>query len=215
LALRRIFSLASEKNRAKKILDASLYITVASLFYFPAIGFLLFLFFAILKLVGFQVKMLLIPIVGVLLVFVLTATYFLLTTDSFIWMFSWFQPVSLDFSSYNSLNILLPVTIVVSIAIWTGLHTLYKLPSFAKKERPRATLLLILMIVSLVVTVGSSFKSGAEVLFMLPALSILAANYIAYKKADALQPDAKTTFWFKELLLWFALLLPLLGFVIV
>ena len=213
LALRRIFSLASEKNRSKKILDASLYIVLASLFYFPAIGLLLFLFFAILKYVGFQVKMLLIPIVGVLLMFVLIATSYLIVTDSGSWVFSWFQPTSLDFSSYNNLYILLPVTIIISITIWTGLHKLYKLPSLAKKERPKGTLLLILMIISLVVAVASPIKSGAELLFMLPALSILAANYIAYTKPEALRPDAKTTFWFKELLLWCALLIPLLGFV--
>lgn len=213
LALRRIFSLASENNRSKKILDAAIYITFASLFYFPAIGFMAFLFLAILRYIGLQFKMMLIPIVGICVVFVLSTTYYLLLENSFSWLYSWVQPISIDFSSYNSLKVLAPITILISITIWTGFHTLYKLPSLAKKERPKTTLLLSLMIISIVVALASPLKNGAEVLFMMPALSILAANYIAYKKADMLTPDMKTTYWFKELLLWSAVLLPVLGFV--
>jgi len=213
-AQRRIFSLASEKNRSKKILDAALYITLASLFYFPSIGFLLFLFFVILKYSAFHIKMLLVVLVGVLLAAVLTATYSLLVNDSVDWVFSWFQPVSFDFSSYNNLNVLLPVTIITSITIWTGLHKLYKLPSLPKKERSKATLALMLMLISVAVTAASPSKTGAEALFMLPALAVLSANYIAYRKQEAHPSDAKTTFWFKELLLWSALLLSFLAFFI-
>ena len=62
LALRRILSFNSKKNIQKKILDASLWIGIATLFYFWSILFLLVLYAALIQLASKNFKLFLIPI---------------------------------------------------------------------------------------------------------------------------------------------------------
>ena len=77
LALRRILSFNSKKNIQKKILDASLWIGIATLFYFWSLLFFLVLYAALIQLATKNYKLFLIPIIGALIVFVFTTVYFL------------------------------------------------------------------------------------------------------------------------------------------
>ena len=204
LALRRIMSLASEKNIEKKILDASLWIAFSSLFYFWSILFFIVLYIAILQKRETSYKQLLIPIIGFVTVFTLAVCYNLFDTGSFAWMEKWRVATGFDFSAYNQINILLPITIMGVLLIWSGIVRFSNLASLKKKDRPNVIITLLALTVSFTVALASPEKTGAEVVFILGPLAIITANYIEIKK----------DFWFKELLLWLVVLLPISVFIL-
>ncbi|MCZ4317708.1 DUF6427 family protein [Aequorivita viscosa] len=208
LALRRIMSLRSDKNSMKKILDTSLWITVAALFYFWSLLFFIPLWIAIIQKPNSNYKQMLVPFVGFFTILILNTTYQLLANNSFAWLFNWKEEIGLDFSAYNSLSILIPITIILAFYIWTGFYRILKIPALPLKEKPNFILLLYVSLTTLFIALGSPDKTGAEVLFVLAPVSIISANYIEsnYKNWD--RSNDASEFWFKEIMLWLVVLLP-------
>ncbi len=208
LALRRIMSLRSDTNSSKKILDASVWITVASLFHFWSLLFFIPLWIAIVQKPNSNYKQMLIPITGFLVVFLINTASQLLIYNSFEWFFNWKQPISFDFSKYNSASILVPITVILGFYIWTGVYRISKMTSIPSKHKSNHFLLFYVSIISFFVALLEPEKTGAEILFILAPVAIIAANYIEnfgmkrYVKKDV------TEFWFKEIMLWLVLLLP-------
>ena len=101
MAFRRLASLSSEKNTERKILDASLWITVAALFYFWSILFFVLLFFSIVQKPETNHRLFIIPFIGFIAIFILSVSFHLLMDDSFLWITEWIPSISLDFSAYN------------------------------------------------------------------------------------------------------------------
>jgi hypothetical protein len=204
LALRRILSFRTEKDIEKKILDASIWITFASFFYFWSLLFFLILYFAMVQRRDINYKQLLIPIVGFAVTFILAVCYYLLVSDSVIWLTTWRVETSFDFSSYNQIRILLPITVIIALLVWAGIARFGSLASLQKKDRPNAIVILFSAVVSMVIALASPEKTGAEALFTFGPLVIIITNYIEIKKE----------FWFKEVLLWLVVLLPIIVFIL-
>ncbi len=89
LAVRRIISLKNDKNSEKKILDASLWITVASFFYFYSLLFFVPLWLAIVQKPNSSYKQMLVPFAGFFAAIIINVAYHLLVFDSFLWFFEW------------------------------------------------------------------------------------------------------------------------------
>ena len=198
LAFRRIVSLRKDTNSSKKILDASVWITVASLFYFWSLLFFVPLWIAILQKPNTNFKQVLIPFIGFLAVIIINIALQLLVDNSIDWIFEWKDPVSLDFSVYNTVKTLLPATVIIGLLIWAGIWKLFMLPTLPFNERSSHLLTLYIGVISLLIALATPDKTGAELLFVLAPLSIITTNYFEKKskKHDALE------YWFKEILLW-------------
>lgn len=198
LAFRRIVSLRKDTNSSKKILDASVWITVASLFYFWSLLFFIPLWIAIVQKPNTSFKQVLIPFTGFLAVIVINTALQLLVDNSIAWLFEWKDAISLDFSVYNNAKILLPATVIIGFFIWAGIWKLFMLPTIPFNERSSHLLTLYIGAISFVIALAAPEKTGAELLFVLGPLSIITTNYFEKKskKHDALE------FWFKEILLW-------------
>jgi hypothetical protein len=199
-ALRRILSLKSEKNLEKKVLDASIWIAVAMFFYFYACLFFGILFIAILRKKHTTYKHLLIPFVGLAGVFTLATSYHFMVYDSFDWFLHMEKTPGLDYSTYNSAGILIPLTVVATLLVWTGVHRIFTLSSVSKKDKPNYLLLMVIASVSIVLVLTSPDKKGGEIIFLLAPTAIIVAGYI----------ESSKEFWFKEMVLWLTLLLPIL-----
>ncbi|MCB0465542.1 MAG: hypothetical protein KDC78_07690, partial [Aequorivita sp.] len=184
LALRRIMSLQSDKNSQKKILDASLWITAASLFYFWSLLFFVPLWVAIIQKPNSNYKQMLVPFTGFLAVIIINTAYQLLFYDSFAWFFNWREPISFDFSKYNLAAVLVPVTTMLAFYIWTGIYRILKLSSVSLKEKSNYLLMLYVSLTALFVALLGPEKTGAEILFVLAPISIIAANYIEGFETD-------------------------------
>lgn len=200
LALRRIFSLYSEKNTEKKILDASIYISIASFFYFFSLLIFIVLALAIVRKKHTTFKHLLIPVAGFLAIFSLATAYYFVVEDSFNWFFSWKPPIGFDFTTYNKLSVVIALAILATFMIWTTSHRLFKLGAISKKDRPNYLLMVILLGITILMMLATPEKTGAELLFIFAPLAIMVANFIEQSKE----------FWFKEILLWLLVLTPLL-----
>lgn len=208
LALRRIMSLRSDTNSSKKILDASLWITLASLFYFWSLLFFIPLWIAIIQKPNSNYKQMIIPITGFMAVLIINTAYQFFVYDSFAWFFDWKKPISLDFSKYNSAAILVPVTVILGFYIWTSMYRVLRFSSVSLKEKSNYFLLLYVSITSLLVAILGPEKTGAEILFILAPVSIIAANYIENFGTDRYVEKDITEFWFKEIMLWMVVILP-------
>lgn len=208
LALRRIMSLRSDKNSSKKILDASFWITIASLFYFWSLLFFIPLWIAIIQKPNSNYKQMLIPFTGFAAVLIINTAYQLLINDSFAWFFNWMEPVSFDFSKYNSPSVLVPATVILAFYIWTGVYRTLRLSAVSIKEKSNYLLMLYVSLISLLTALMGPEKSGAEILFVLAPISIIAANYIEGFETDRYVEKDITEFWFKEIMLWLVVVLP-------
>lgn len=204
LALRRIFSLTSTKKTKIKILDASLWISVASLFYFWSLLFFVVLVISILKNKNPQFKNLLILPLGFLAIFILTTTFHFVKEDSFQWFFDWIQPIGFDFSKYNSLALLLPLAFLATLLLWTAISRMAKISSIPKKEKTNYTLIFYVLYAFIAMALLSPAKDGGEFIFVLTPAAIMCTNYFERKEER----------WFVEAILWIMLLLPITLFFI-
>jgi hypothetical protein len=210
LALRRIMSLRSDTNSAKKILDAGFWIGLASLFYFWSLLFFLPLWIAIIQKPNATYKQMMMPVVGLAAIFIINTAFHLLWFNSFNWFFQWKKPIGLDFSAYNKPAILVPATVIFAFYIWTGFLRILRLASVSLKEKSNYLLMLYVSIVSLCIALLGPEKTGAEILFIFAPTAIIAANYMEGFEADRFVEKDPYERWFKELMLWAVVLLPFL-----
>ena len=207
MAMRRIISLRKDTNSSKKILDASVWITVASLFYFWSLLFFIPLWIAVVQKPNTDFKQILTPFTGFFAVVIINSAYRLVVDDSLIWFFEWMEAISLDFSIYNNAKILIPATVIFGFYIWTGIYQVLKLPSLSFKDRPYHLLLLYISVVTFLIALAAPEKTGAELLFVLAPLSIITTNYFENNQGDDYGPKDALEFWFKEILLWMVVVL--------
>lgn len=208
LALRRIMSIRSDKNSSKKILDASIWITVASFFYFWSLLFFIPLFIAVIQKPNTNYKQILIPFTGFMAVLIINTAYQLLANDSLFWFRDWQNAISFDFSKYNSASVLVPITVILAFYIWAGVYRVLKISIIPLKERPNYLLLLYLSITALFVALAGPEKTGAEILFVLAPIAIITTNYIENFDTERYVEKDVSEFWFKETMLWMVVILP-------
>lgn len=208
LALRRIMSLRNDTNSEKKILDASFWITIASLFYFWSLLFFVPLYIAIFQKPNSNYKQTLIPFTGLFAVIIMNTAFQFIVSDSFVWFFEWRDRISFDFTSYNSASILVPITVILAFYIWTAVNWILKLPSVPSKNKSNHLLLFYVSFISILVALMGPVKTGAEVLFIIAPLSIIAANYIENFGSERLADRDMAELRFKEIMLWVVVLMP-------
>ncbi|PHS66844.1 MAG: hypothetical protein COB12_05260 [Flavobacterium sp.] len=200
LALRRILSLPSEVNTEKKILDASLWISVAVLFNFWSILFFAVLFFAVFERISKNYKYILIPFVGVFSVFTLTTVYYLLVNDSFLWFLDLQTSIGFDFSEYKSPHLIMSILFITVVFLVSIIQKrLYK-TTIPLKEKSKNRLLFYTLLIGIILILISPFKNGSEFVFLFAPLSVFTANYIETTKKR----------WVSETILWVTVILPFL-----
>lgn len=200
LALRRVISLKSQKEIHKKIFDATFWVCIASLFYFWAILFLFIVYSGILLHTSNYFKHWLIPVVAIFAVAALVTGFHIITYDQFYTLAAWYQESSFNFEQYQHPSILIPLSVILGIAIWTLFYYFGLLQKANINSRPTYILVLLSLLASLAIAIFSPVKNGSELIFFFIPLSIIASNYFENKKDRT----------FKEILLFGLLLMPIL-----
>ncbi len=198
LALRRLFSLRTNLKVKKKVFDAAIWITVATLFYFWAILFFPLIFAALLLFGNTQLKNWFIPIIGFLCVLIIFLSFSIITTNTFGDISNFILPLDYNFSHYNTLEFIVGITIILSFAIWS---TFYYLRSFKEKQKiykSSHVLVLYTTFIALIIIIISPDKNGSEFLFLLAPLSIILSNYI----------ERVSELWFAEIFIWLLIVTP-------
>lgn len=202
LALRRIFSLRSDQNMEKKVLDASLWLCLATLNYFWCI----LLFIPLVQAIHFNgkttIRHYLIPSISAAGFVVLFAAYHLLRSGVIDWGLLWRPDLSLDFSPlYSYYNA--AVTILILLTLVVALILRFKeLGRIAKKERPNYLLVVYFLAACIGALVLNPTKTGGALLFIAAPLAIILSVSIEQSRKA----------WHKEILLWLFLLLPIVRF---
>lgn len=202
LALRRIMSLRKDTNSKKKILDAAIWITLASLFYFWSFLFFIPLWIAIIQKPNLTYREVLIPAVGFFAVLISNAAFQLLMNDTFTWFFTSQQPIGLDFSMYNFSKVLIPATLVLTLLLFTWLIRLQRLASVSLKEKSNYMIFFTIVATSVAIALCATEKNGSELMFLFAPTAILCANYIEGSENRTYEKRDMAEFWFKEILLW-------------
>ena len=200
LALRRILSLPSEVNTEKKILDASLWISIAALFNFWSLLFLVVLFVAVFYRISKNYKYILIPFVGVFVVFTLTTVYYLLVNNSFLWFLDLNASIGFDFSEYKSPQLLVSIIFIAILLLVSIIQKKLNHTIIPLKEKSKSRLLLFTLLIGIILILISPIKNGSEFIFIFAPLSIFATSYIETAKK----------LWISETVLWMTVLLPFL-----
>ena len=198
LAFRRILSLNSEINMEKKILDASIWITIATLFYFWCILFFIVLFISVFQRRSKNYKLILIPFVGFSSVIIIITAFKLVLNKSFLWFLDINTDFSLDLKEYDSLSLIIPITFLVLLMFWTLIQKLIHFSEIRLKDKSNSFLLIMILLISGIVILLIPNKNGSEFLYLMAPLAIFTTNFI----------DKTTLFWVKELFLWVVVLFP-------
>lgn len=200
LSFRRILSLSSQKNSEKKVLDTALFISLASLFYFWSIFFFLVLFVALFQKTIKTYKLFFIPFVGFFTIMVLASVYNLLTKDQFIWEHLQPKEIGLHFLEYNQLYLLIPISLILALIIWSFLHFKSLFISIKPNKKPSQRILLLALFILLIMVLLVPKKTGAEFIYIMAPTAILVTNLLETLKEK----------WFKEVLLWLLVLMPVI-----
>lgn len=200
LSLRRVISLKSQKDIQKKIFDATFWICIASLFYFWSILFIVVVYSGILMHTTNYFKNWLIPPVAIFIAFLLVTGFNILIHDRFYTFDTWFQHSSFDFGHYQQPHILIPLSVILAVALWTISYYFKLLQKANINSRPTYILVLLTLLTGIGVALFSPVKNGSELLFFFVPISIIASNYF----------ESKSEKTFKEILLAGLILMPLL-----
>jgi hypothetical protein len=202
LALRRILSFNSKKNIQKKILDASLWIGIATLFYFWSILFLLVLYAALIQLASKNFKLFLIPIIGIFLVFIICTIYFLYLDNNMYWYKDYKNFTSFDFSSFKLLKNFFSLFVILSMTV---ISLVFKFLNFTKtplRKKSKYWIIIFTLITGIIIVTLTGQKNGVELIFTIVPISILFSNFI-----EAVQRK-----WVSEMMLWFILVAPIFSY---
>lgn len=202
LALRRILSFNSKKNIQKKILDASLWIGIATLFYFWSILFLLVLYAALIQLASKNFKLFLIPIIGMFLVFIICTIYFLYLDNNMYWYKDYKNFTSFDFSSFKLLKNFFSLFVILSMTV---ISLVFKFLNFTKtplRKKSKYWIIIFTLITGIIIVILTGQKNGVELIFTIVPISILFSNFI-----EAVQRK-----WVSEMMLWFILVAPIFSY---
>jgi len=178
LALRRLISLRTQKDIKKKLFDASLWIGVATIFYFWAIFFFALIFIALFLYSDNKIKDWIISFTGILTVLLLSICYNLIKYNSLEHLVNFLPNFNFDLNSYNSIQLIVSITIVLSFSIWSTIFYLRVIRSKLKIFKPPHKIIVATLIISLAVIVFSHQRTTGEFLFIFTPLAIITSNYI-------------------------------------
>ena len=191
LALRRIISLRTRKDIKKKLFDAALWISLATLLFFWASLFFILIFLALLLHSIVDIKNWIIPIVGIVCVAIITASYMIVMGVDFEPYLQGFFDVSFDFTPLNSKRIIVAATILLSYGTWASFYFMRNIKHQLKSYKPSFILVIISSLIGLLIILVSPYKDGSEFIFLFAPLSIIMSNYLE------IIPEK----WFKESLI--------------
>lgn len=199
LALRRIISIRSKKELIKKLFDSGFLIGLASLFYFWAILFFPLVFISLLFFSETKAKLYLIPIVGLATLAIITIALSIVFHNDFFSFLNLNPTINLEFSTYNTLQFIGAITMLLSFGIWSSLFYLSDIKKKMRTYRPSYKIMFTACVLASVIVLIAPNKNGSEFLFLFAPLSVIFMNYIETIKEN----------WFKQTFLALLILTPI------
>lgn len=198
LGLRRLISLHTPRDPEKKLFDAAFWFSIASMFYFWSILFFILIIILLIMYTSNVVKYWLIPLIGVITVFVLAVTFSVIYYGTFFSVFKSLPYVNFDYSIHNKPHTIVALTMLFSFGAWATIFYLNSVKAKKKSIRPVFKIIPIAAFIGFIIAVLAPQKNGSEFLFILGPLAIVISNYIENMEAN----------WFKDVFLGLLVFVP-------
>ncbi len=198
LAIRRIISLRSQREVQKKILDASLWIMVASVCYFWSILFFVLLFLGIALYVGHNYRNWLIPFSGVLASYILGTCISLLLWDHYFSFASYMTDFSIFYVAYSSSSHWIAFGLLITFTVFFLIFYLITYKNRQAKTKPAIILVIASLLIAILIVFIAPQKNTGELFFMTVPVVIMGTSYLE----SGFKPVIK------EGLLWILTILP-------
>jgi len=203
LATRRILSLRSGRHMERKLFDAGLWLGLAVLVFFWSHFFLIVLLGSLFYYGKSSWRYWLIPCLAFFAIGIITYCYILFIEDNSI-ILELVDDASFDFEKYSSLKVLVPVSFVLALLLWTIWAFLKELGASSIALKPTYILILFFALASVGVVIFASHKNGAEWYFFAIPLAIITTSFLENVESK----------WITEVLLWIIVLLPFVHYFI-
>ena len=190
LAYRKIYSLRSNKDIKRKLFDSAFWVGIATIIYPWCFLFLLLVYAAISIFKKGTLRNVIIPLIGFLTPIIIYGSFLFFSDD--LYNFSLQLNYNFTFLDYNSLKMLVPITIIIGFLLWTILPTTVKISSVNNEFKTSWLLILIHLVLCIIIVLTSIDKNGSEFIFMFFPTAIIFTNYLQTVKEK----------WFKDVFLY-------------
>jgi hypothetical protein len=199
ISYRKIYSIKSGHNTTKKLFDAGFWIGIATLIYPLSIFYIALVFVSVIIFQKIYFKNLFIPVIGLVTPLFLFFTY-VFYIDKLELFYNLFQyNLNFDFSIYNQLNNLLPLTFLITITLWSLVVVTPKINLVSNTLRMSWNVLINQLLIATVVVVLAPNKNGSELFFVIFPCAIIIANFLQKSQSSN----------FKNLILYLFLILSI------
>ncbi len=144
-------------------------------------------------------KNFLIPLVAFSAVAILNFTFNLMAYEEFYGFSRWFETSNFDFSTYGNLKILIPISIILALLVWTFGNYFSLAQKAGISMRAPLNMVMMSLAVAVFLAVFAPTKNGSELIFFFVPLSIIASTYFE-RKNDKI---------FREVLLIILIIMPI------
>lgn len=190
LAYRKIYSLRSNKDIKRKLFDSAFWVGIATIIYPWCFLFLLLVYASISIFKKGTLRNVIIPLIGFLTPIIIYGSFLFFSDD--LYNFSLQLNYNFTFLDYNSLKMLVPITIIIGFLLWTILPTTVKISSVNNEFKTSWLLVLFHLVLCIIIVLTSIDKNGSEFIFMFFPTAIIFTNYLQTVKEK----------WFKDVFLY-------------
>lgn len=176
LGFRKIYSLRSGVDTKLKLFDACFWIGIATLLYSWSIFYILLVYVGMIIHQKLTVKNLFIPIVGFVVPILIYFTYCLYFENAAFFYSSFNYEINLDFSSYTSLKLLVPVIFLSMILLWSLVKITPKVVSVRNNFKFSWDVLINHLLISAVIVILAPTKNGSELFFLIFPSAVIISN---------------------------------------
>jgi len=184
LGFRKIYSLRSISATKLKLFDAGFWFGVAALFYAWSILFVLLIYIALIIFERITVKNLLRPLVGVITPIFIYFTYCFSFGSISDFYNCWDFNPNINYTSYNNLKLLLPITVSLAAVIWSIITLTPKVTVSGIHIKRSWRIVLNHLIFAAIIIAFAPNKNGSEMFFMIFPLSVIVTNYFRISPSE-------------------------------
>ena len=176
-SLRRILSLKNKKNIKKKLLDATFWICIATLFDSFSIFFFLPLFISLVLYSVFEIRNVLIPFCGLLVFGTLWVVFGLVVYDHILDISKYLPIISFEAQNLTPQKNTL-FSLFIATVLLCGITNYFLMNSSKNRlNKPSMVLLMLIIVVSFTASMFSQSESKETYIFIVAPSAILMANF--------------------------------------
>ena len=187
LGFRKIYSLRSGVDTKLKLFDACFWIGIATLLYLWSLLFVLLVYVGMIIYQKLTVKNLFIPIVGFLTPILIYFTYCLYFENVAFFYNKFSFGINLDFSTYTSLKLFIPIIFLSIVLLWSLLKITPKVLPVRNNFKFSWEVLINHFLISGTIVVVAPTKNGSELFFVIFPSAVIIANLMHHMKSKIIR----------------------------